>query len=137
MNKLDQRNTLRKAERLSSKIQIDKLFSGGSKSLVAFPLRIVFVPVPRNKAAAASILTSVPKRYFHHAVDRNLVKRKLREAYRKNKYILLDYLSDKDYSLAIGFIWLSKDLCFTNDVENKVRNMLLRVTEKLESCEKS
>ncbi len=137
MNKLEQRNTLKKAERLSSKIQIDRLFSGGSKSLVAFPLRIVFTSSPKNEEASASILTSVPKKYFHHAVDRNFVKRELREAYRKNKHILLDYLSDKDYGVAIGFIWLSKDLCTAQDVENKVRNLLLRMTEKFQSCEKS
>ena len=137
MSKVERRNTLRKAERLSSKIQIDRLFSGGSKSLVAFPLRIVFAPSSRKQEAAASILASVPKKYFHHAVDRNFVKRELREAYRKNKHILLEYLSDKDYGVAMGFIWSSKDLCTAEDVENKVRNLLLRMIEKLQLCEKS
>lgn len=134
---MEQRNTLTKAERLNSKKLIDMLFSGGSKSLVAFPLRVVFVPVPKNEEALSSILTSVPKKYFHRANKRNLVKRQLREAYRKNKQELLAYLSEKDYTLALGFIWLSNELYDSENVESKVTNLLQRVVEKLRSCENS
>ena len=76
--------TLGKKERLSSKILIERLFSGGSKSFPAFPLRVVYMPVePSEQDAAASILISVPKKRFKRAVKRNLVKRQVREAYRK------------------------------------------------------
>lgn len=67
--------TLGKKERLSSKILIERLFSGGSKSFPAFPLRVVYMPVePSEQDAAASILISVPKKRFKRAVKRNLVK---------------------------------------------------------------
>ena len=79
--------TLGKKERLNSKTLIERLFLGGSKSFPAFPLRVVYMSVEpvEEDMAAASILISVPKKRFKRAVKRNLVKRQVREAYRKNK----------------------------------------------------
>lgn len=58
---------------------------------------------PSEQDAAASILISVPKKRFKRAVKRNLVKRQVREAYRKNKHLLLDALAsrDKNWSLLL------------------------------------
>ena len=69
--------TLGKKERLNSKTLIERLFSGGSKSFPAFPLRVVYMSVEpvEEDMAAASILISVPKKRFKRAVKRNLVKR--------------------------------------------------------------
>ena len=84
--------TLRKAERLNSKILVGKMFEGGvSKSFSIFPIRVVYMPVEKGEASA-SILISVSKRRFKRAVKRNRVKRQIREAYRKNKHLLLDQL---------------------------------------------
>lgn len=78
-------NTLCKAERLYSKIVIEKMFAGGaSRSFSVFPLRAVYMSVDRQEVPA-SILISVPKKRFKRAVKRNRVKRQIREAYRKNK----------------------------------------------------
>ena len=58
--------------------------------------------------AAASILISVPKKRFKRAVKRNLVKRQVREAYRKNKHLLLDALASRNKRLIIAFIcWIT------------------------------
>ena len=72
--------TLGKKERLNSKTLIERLFSGGSKSFPAFPLRVVYMSVEpvEEDMAAASILISVPKKRFKRAVKRNLVKRQVR-----------------------------------------------------------
>ena len=67
-------NTLCKAERLNSKILIEKMFAGGSKSFSIFPLRVVYMPV-ENQDVQASILLSVSKKRFKRAVKRNRVKR--------------------------------------------------------------
>ena len=72
--------TLPKVERLNSRILIERLFTGGSKSLPAFPLRIVYMPVEGENLPAATILISVPKKRFKRAVKRNRVKRQVREA---------------------------------------------------------
>lgn len=81
------RYTLPKLERLNSRILIEKLFTGGSKSLPAFPLRIVYMPVEGENLPTISLLISVPKKRFKRAVKRNRVKRQIREAYRKTKTV--------------------------------------------------
>lgn len=121
-----------KAERLSSKAVIDKLFSGASKSFAIYPLRVVYMAVERKEDVYASILISVPKKRFKRAVKRNRVKRQVREAYRKNKHSLLNALAGKDYGLAISFIYLDNKLIPSVEVEEKVKSLLARVTEKLE-----
>ena len=84
-------NTLCKAERLNSKILIEKMFAGDSKSFSIFPLRVVYMPV-ENQDVQASILLSVLKKRFKRAVKRNRVKRQLREAYRMHKHQLCRFL---------------------------------------------
>ena len=76
------------------------MFEGGvSKSFSIFPIRVVYMPVEQGEAPA-SILISVSKRRFKRAVKRNRVKRQIREAYRKNKYLLVDELQRREKRLA-------------------------------------
>lgn len=123
-------NTLCKAERLNSKIVIEKMFTGGaSHSFSVFPLRAVYMSV--DKGVSVSILISVPKKRFKHAVDRNRVKRQIREAYRKNKAELELLLETKGRKLAIAFIYLSDELIPSVELEEKVKVLLARIAEKL------
>ena len=125
--------TLGKKERLNSKTLIERLFLGGSKSFPAFPLRVVYMPVePSEQDAAASILISVPKKRFKRAVKRNLVKRQVREAYRKNKHLLLDALASRDKKLVIAFIWLDNNIHSSAEVEEKVKKLLYHIAERVE-----
>ena len=103
-----EKHTFHKAERLNSLLLIEKLFSGGSKSLPAYPLRIVYMPVDGEGYPTASFLISVPKKRFKRAVKRNRVKRQIREALRKNKSLLTDALNAKGKKAAIAFICLDK-----------------------------
>ena len=124
--------TLCKAERLNSKILIGKMFEGGvSKSFSIFPIRVVYMPVEQGEASA-SILISVSKRRFKRAVKRNRVKRQIREAYRKNKGPLWQVLQEKGLGLTIAFIYLSDELCRTEEIEEKVKVLLARIAERLE-----
>lgn len=125
-----ERDTLCKAERLCSKLQIEKLFSGGSKSFSVYPLRVVFMPVKREEGALASILISVSKRRFKRAVKRNRVKRQVREAYRKNKHELLGFLNERTEGMAIAFIYLADGLVPTGEIERKMKIILARIMEK-------
>lgn len=78
------------------------------------------------------ILVSVPKKHFKRAVKRNRVKRQVREAYRKNKAILLDKLSETpDKHILLAFIWLADELCDTAEIEAKVCNLLQRIAERI------
>lgn len=124
-------STLRKAERLSSKILIGKMFEGGvSKSFSIFPIRVVYMLVEKGEAPAA-VMISVSKRRFKRAVKRNRVKRQIREAYRKNKQLLLDELQSREMRLAIAFIYLSDELVTTAELEEKMKTALSRLVEKL------
>lgn len=130
--------TFKKSERLNSKIIIDKLFAGGNSSMAAFPLRVVFMSIPLDEApetmcdVPASILISVPKKRFHHAVDRNRMKRLVREAYRTNKSILWEVLDRKDYKMAIAFICITDKMPTFAQVNKAVTKALVRITEKIE-----
>ena len=125
-------NTLYKAERLDKKKIIEKMFAGGSRSFSVFPLRVVYLPVEELEADA-SILVSVSKRRFKHAVKRNCVKRRIREAYRVNKHGLLSVLAEKKCRLAIAFIYLSDQLAESSVIEDRMKTALARIAEKVAS----
>ena len=123
--------TFRKQERIVSTRLIEMLFGkGNSQSLSAYPLRAVFLQTARRPSCApVQILISVPKKRFKHAVDRNRVKRQVREAYRHHKQLLEGTVAE-DRQLLIAFIWLSDRHCQTNEVEKRVVGILERITTK-------
>lgn len=131
----ERRYTLDKSERLCSKKLIERLFGGGNKSFPAFPLRVVYMPLaPEENTADASILISVPKKRFKHAVKRNQVKRQVREAYRHNKHILLDALKAQETptSMILAFIWLDNKIHSTEEVAYKVKKLLMHIAEDMQ-----
>lgn len=126
--------TFRKEERLCSRALTEKLFHReGSRSMAAFPLRLVYMKTDTGESDAwPKVLISVPKRCFKRAVKRNRVKRQVREAYRRNKQQLIECLrADGGQGLAMAFIWLDDKLWDTAEVERKVCNLLQRLTEKM------
>lgn len=130
----ERKYTLKKNERLNSKKLIERLFAGGNKSFPTFPLRVVYMPLATEENNAdASILISVPKKRFKHAVKRNQVKRQIREAYRHNKSILLDALKAKDTptKMILAFIWLDNKIHSTEEVTYKVRKLLTHIVEEI------
>ena len=131
----ERRYTLDKSERLCSKKLIERLFGGRNKSFPAFPLRVVYMPLaPEENTADASILISVPKKRFKHAVKRNQVKRQVREAYRHNKHILLDALKAQvtPTSIILAFIWLDNKIHSTEEVAYKVKKLLKHIAEEMQ-----
>lgn len=128
----ERRYTFKKEERLCSKKLIERLFAGGNRSFPSFPLRVVYMALePEETAADASILISVPKKRFKHAVKRNQVKRQVREAYRHHKHILLDALqaSEQPKKMVLAFIWLDTKIHTTEEVEYRVKKLLQHVAE--------
>lgn len=126
-----QRNTFCKAERLNSKKLIEKMFEGGSKSFSVFPLRMVCMELEEPGKVSAAILISVPKKRFKRAVHRNRIKRQIREAYRKNKHELLQYLEQQEKTVVIAFIYLSNEMVSSAQIEDKMKILLARTIEKL------
>lgn len=131
----EKRYTLTKSERLCSKTMIERLFAGGNSSFPAYPLRVVYMWLPHTEGTAdVSILISVPKKRFKRAVKRNLVKRQVREAYRRNKYILIDALKSREEGkrLVLAFIWLDNQIHSSEEVERKVKKLLVHIMESMQ-----
>ncbi|AUS05168.1 MULTISPECIES: ribonuclease P protein component [Pseudotamlana] len=97
--------TFSKKEKLKSKKRIEQLFAEG-KSVSAYPLRLVFMPCQFEENTLAQTGISVSKRHFKLAVDRNRIKRLMREAYRLNK---ATYFNNLSQPYAFMILYIGKD----------------------------
>ena len=122
------RNTFKKSERLCSRLLMERLFQGDSKSVSAYPMRAVFLPVDKSVQQGVSVLISVPKKRFHDAVDRNRVKRQIREAYRKLKHSLVENMVSREEGLLIAFIYVSAKIEPTAYVEKRMSRLLEKIS---------
>ncbi len=121
-------NRLYKSEKLCGVTRIDRLFAVG-RSLIAYPLRAVFDfgPEAAGDAAPARFLVSVPKKKLRHAVDRVLIRRRVREAYRLNRALLLPALAASGRSVDVAFTYLSSSLKDYGTIEERMRQLLERI----------
>jgi ribonuclease P protein component len=103
----------RKTERLTLKKDIDSLFQEGISFHVS-PLKVLYRIEAGNGRVPVKVLITVPRKKFRLAVDRNRLRRKIREAYRLHKHQLEGPLSGISASLKVGFIFTgdSKDMAF-------------------------
>lgn len=110
--------SFQKGERLKSIKVISLLFKEGH-SFIAYPLRFIWMnrPHPENEFPAQFAL-SVPKRSFSKAADRNVLRRRIREAYRLHKHELYEVLPTKDNEqLAIMALYIGKEPLPYHDIE--------------------
>lgn len=125
------RHTFKKSERLCSRLLMNRLFQGENRSVSAYPVRAVFLPVEQSEQQGVSVLISVPKKRFHDAVDRNRVKRQLREAYRKHKHSLIEQMSTREQGLLIAFVYVSPQIESTAYIEKRMVRLLAKIEETL------
>ncbi len=121
------KQTLGKEERLKSKTLIGKLYKEG-KSVKSFPLRLVYIQAEHTSKYPAQVGVSVPKRNFKKAVDRNHLKRLLRETYRKQKQLVYNTI-DKPYVYMISYI--GKEKCTYAEIEIKMEQLLKSFTAQI------
>ncbi|WP_286130425.1 ribonuclease P protein component [Solirubrum puertoriconensis] len=122
--------TFSKEEHLCRKKLIDELFGRGS-SFGLYPLRMVWLPLAEPTTAPPQVLISVSKRTFKRAVDRNYLKRLLREAYRLNKHLLTEAAGGHRVG-QLALIYTGKEKKPFTVVQNKLISgleRLLRTTE--------
>lgn len=112
--------TYRKHERLCSEVTIGKIFKS-STGFFIHPFKVLYLNADEG-AIADKLLISVPKRNFKKAVDRNLLKRRIKEAYRLNKGILHQH-SEMPF-LAFALIFVGKKILEFGEIEEKVKVVL-------------
>ncbi len=116
-----------RTERLKSRKTIGLLFkSGGGQSYVAYPLRVVWVQLGEETETEfpAQVALSVPKRTFKTAVERNRLKRQIREAYRLHKHELYEKLAAADHRIALMLMYVAKEALPFAEIEKGVAKMV-------------
>jgi ribonuclease P protein component len=121
------RNTLGKQERLKSKKLIEKLYAEGD-SVKTFPLRMMYVQTAHTSEFPCQVGVSVAKRNYKLAVDRNRLKRLMRETYRLQKQIVYNNL-DKPYVFMISYI--GKEEIKYEDLHLKMEKLLTLFIDKV------
>lgn len=113
--------TFSKRERLHSKKLIKELFAKGS-SFFLYPFKVIYLNQPND--ATHRLLVSVSKKKLRRAVDRNYIKRRVKEAYRLNKYVLEERGVPKKL---IALIYVSQDLMGYREIEPKLKKILHKI----------
>jgi ribonuclease P protein component len=116
-----------KKERLTSEKSIERLFASGKK-FTSFPLKMVCLVTEEARPEGENVkaLFSVSKRNFKRATDRNLIKRRLREAYRLNKSLLKDVKLLKMANCDVAFIYISKEITDFWLIDDKMKSLLMK-----------
>jgi ribonuclease P protein component len=119
--------TFRKEERLSREKLIQELFDKGS-SFYLFPFKVFVMTNPDQTHPVHQVMISVSKRNFKRAADRNLIKRRIREAYRLNKALL-----PAQNKLLIAYIYSVKDILPSGQIHER----LVKTFKRFDHVEKN
>lgn len=120
-----------KKEKLKSRTELQAIFTRG-KSFTVFPIKVFFMEKNTvNTSIPVSAGVGVSSRHFKKAVDRNRIKRLLREAYRKEKQPLHQAIPDQLKSMAVFFLYLDKELPDYELISEKMKESINKLIKKL------
>lgn len=122
--------TFKKEERLCSQIIIGKLFTEG-ESFLSYPLKVVMLKTTLDCKFPVQSSFSVSKRNFKKAVDRNLIKRRMRESFRLNKADFYDQINSSNQQLAVMFVFIGKEILSYSDIEKGTKGAFRKILKKL------
>jgi|AntRauTorckE5430_2_1112549.scaffolds.fasta_scaffold17898_2 ribonuclease P protein component len=128
------RKKILKAERLKSRKAIQRLFSGQSPSFAQYPVRLIFRESEHYAEAPVRMTVSVPKRKFPKAVDRNRIRRQVREAWRLNKHRLYKRLPADATSFDFVLLYVAKEPLPFAQIEQAIQVMIRRFLKKQRSA---
>jgi ribonuclease P protein component len=115
-----------KKERLCSRTLTKALFKSG-KSFLEYPIRVQWKSVSEQEANS-QLLISVPKRRFKKAVDRNRLKRLIRESYRLNKTELLNIWQEDGKYFALAFVYIGNNIVGFDQIDSAMKNIVKKLS---------
>lgn len=135
------KNTFPKKEHLYGVKSIERLHTQGN-AFVSHPFRIVFLLVNDEKETVpVRAMVSVSKKKFKKAVDRNRVKRLMREVYRLNKSQLIGFADEKKLKIHLSFQYISDEILPFEELFHKMQKaqdkLIKTVTEKVQIADEN
>lgn len=125
------KNSYSKSDRLKSKKSIEDVFKNG-KSFYEDPIRLVF-KISTNAAAELKAGITVPKKKVKLATKRNLVKRRIKEVYRKNNSILKELVHNNELTCHLMLYYQSNEILLYKDLSPKILLLLQRLQKHIEA----
>ncbi len=119
-----------KFEKLKSRKQIELLFAKG-KSISAFPVKVFYLPVEHTPKHPVQVGVGVSARNFKKAVDRNTIKRRMREAYRLHKLSLHEQLVAQQKSVAVFILWIDKQMPTTAALQELMPTVIEKLIKQI------
>ncbi|WP_297795298.1 ribonuclease P protein component [uncultured Eudoraea sp.] len=114
-------------EKLKSEIIIRKVFEEG-KNITSFPLKLIYLDMEETSGPKIQCGVTVPKRNFKNAVQRNRIKRLMRESYRLNKEEIFNNIEG---SFAFLFLYLGNEIPSYMEVEKHMKFILKKFLIKV------
>ena len=129
------KETFSKPERLCSKKAMAGLFKNG-ESFFCFPFQVIWLISPSEIPFPSQVAFSVTKKDFKIAIKRNLIKRRIKEAYRKNKNILYSFLNSRNLRIIFIIIYKNNKIADYAFIEKSVKEIIAILISKLTDFQK-
>lgn len=125
-------NTFGKEERLCSRSLMDRLYADGHR-LMAFPFSVQWLILPDagSQQPPCQVMIVAPKRRFHHAVDRNRVRRLTRECWRLRKADFYSFLQEHNIRIVLSLVYVHNEIMSYDQLSHKMDKLMAQLQQEI------